>query len=112
MELSELREEIVTDLTNELSIADDNFNPELLESKVRGAIREVLSARRYPRGYSEDAINEDMANYYSQIRNIALYDYNLIGNEGQKVSSENGISRTFVDRSSLFVGVLPIARRF
>jgi len=112
MELAELREEIVTDLTTELSITDGNFNPSLLEAKVRGAIREVLNARNYPKSYSDDRIMEDMKYYYSQIRNIALYDYNRIGAEGQKSSAENGISRVYVDRGSLFSGVLPIARTF
>lgn len=112
MELAELREEIVSDLTTELSITDSNFSPELLEAKVRGAIREVMTARNYPKSFSDERIIEDMNGYYSQIRSIALYDYNLIGAEGQKSSSENGISRVYVDRSSLFQGVLPIARTF
>lgn len=112
MELAELREEIVTDLTTELSVTDGDFNPTLLDAKVRSAIREVFTARHYPKSYDDVRIAEDMNGYYSQIRSIALYDYNIIGNEGQKSSSENGISRTYVDRASLFSGVLPIARTF
>ena len=112
MEIAELREEIISDLTTELQVTDDNFNPILLEVKVKSAIREVLSARRYPSSYTDEMIITDMRNYYGQIRNIALYDYNLVGNEGQKSSSENGISRSFVDRGSLFNGILPIARKF
>lgn len=110
MELAVLREEIVSDLTTELLLTDANFSRELLEAKVRAAIREVMNARRYPGSYSEDRISADMENYYINIRNIALYDYNMIGAEGQKQSSENGIARVYVDRGSLFSGITPIAR--
>lgn len=105
-----LEQEIMADLTAELSISDENFNETLLLSKVRNALREVKKARKYPVYYTESQIDKDMYNYYSNVRNIALYDYNLIGAEGQESSSENGTSRAYVDRNKLFSGIIPLSR--
>lgn len=105
-----LEEEIMADLTAELEIADKNFNPALLLSKVRNALREVKRARKYPDSYTEEQINADMYEYYSNIRSLALYDYNTIGMEFQTASSENSTSRTMVDRSKCFAGVIPLSR--
>ncbi len=105
-----LEQEIVVDLTAELSISDENFNPDLLLSKVRNALREVKKARKYPVYYTDSQIDRDLYDYYSNVRNIALYDYNLIGAEGQTSSSENGTSRSYVDRNGLFSGIIPLSR--
>ncbi len=104
-----LEQEIVADLTAELSISDENFNAELLLSKVRNALREVKKARKYPSYYTDSQIDKDMYDYYSNVRNIALYDYNLIGAEGNKSRSENSVSITFQDRNELFGGIVPIS---
>lgn len=111
MSLEELKEELIFDLTEELNI-DENFNSKLLEKKVVSAIKEVKTARRYPRTYDENRIFEDMEGFYSQIRSIALYDYNMVGVEGQTSSNENGISRVYVNRNTLFNGIKPIARLY
>ncbi len=105
-----IEQEIMEDLTAELSISDENFNPDLLLSKVRNALREVKKARKYPSYYTESQISKDIYDYYSNIRNIALYDYNLIGAEGQTSSNENGTSRAYVDRNELFSGIIPISK--
>lgn len=105
-----LEEEIIADLTAELQITDKNFNSALLLSKVRNALREVKKVRKYPSYYTDSQIDRDMYDYYSNVRNIALYDYNLIGAEGQTSSSENGTSRSYVDRSELFSGIIPLSK--
>lgn len=105
-----LEQEIVADLTAELSISDENFNPDLLLSKVRNALREVKKARKYPSYYTDSQIERDMYDYYSNVRNVALYDYNLIGAEGQTSSSENGTSRAYVERDKLFSGIIPLSK--
>ncbi len=105
-----LEQEIFSDLTAELSISDENFNPDLLLSKVRNALREVRKARKYPPYYTESQIDRDMYDYYSNVRNIALYDYNLIGAEGNKSRSENSVSITFQDRNELFSGIIPLSK--
>lgn len=106
----QLEQELIADLTTELEIADENFNSQLLLSKVRNALREVKRARKYPESYSDERIENDLQNYYSNIRNIALYDYNTIGMEFQESSSENSTSRTMSDRDKLFAGIIPLSK--
>lgn len=104
-----LEEEVFADLQAELS-QDETFNETLLLSKVKNALREVKRARRYPTYYTDEQIERDMYDYFSNIRNIALYDYNLIGGEYEQSHSENSVSRSFVDRNSLFAGIIPLSR--
>lgn len=104
-----LQEELVADLTTELS-GEPTFDSSILSQKIVNAIREVKRARKYPTYYTDEQINVDLYEYYSNIRNIALYDYNQIGSEGESSHSENGISRAYVDRDRLFNGVLPLSR--
>lgn len=104
-----LERELMADLTAELSISDENFNSDLLLSKVRNAIREVKRARKYPPNYNGKWVESDLYEYYSNIRNIALYDYNQIGIEGQVSSNENGNGRSYRDRNELFGGIIPLS---
>jgi hypothetical protein len=111
MSISELKDAIVADLLVELS-GDSMLDQTILASKVDGAIREVREARCYPNSsyYTEEVIVAELSGrFYSAIKRIALYDYNQIGIEGQSISAENGENRTFVDRKSLFYGVLPLS---
>ena len=55
-------------------------------------------------------IDEDMAQFYSTIRDVALYDYNTVGAEFQTSHNENSVSRAWVDRDKLFNRVIPLAR--
>lgn len=105
-----MENELIEDLTAELQITDKLFNASLLEIKVRNAIKEVKRARNYPSHYTEQMIDDDMERFYSQIRNIALYDYEQTGAENETSHSENNISRSFVDRDKLFAGILPLAK--
>lgn len=100
-----LEEEIMADLSAELSLTDPNFSIPLLLPKVRNAMREVKRARNYPASYTAEQIEADMYNYFSNIRNIALYDYNQIGGEFQTSSNENSNSRHWMDRNKLFAGI-------
>lgn len=108
MTRQELISEIIADLTVELENEND-FNEDLLANKVRSAVREVITARRYPAYYTEETINQDLVFYYSNIRNIAMFDYNQIGVEGQTEHLENETRRTYVSRNSLFYGILPLS---
>lgn len=105
-----LEYELLEDLTEELSTTDPRFKQPLIVPKIKQAIREVRRARNYPKHYTESAIVEDLENYYSNIRSIALFDYNMIGAEGQSSIGENGTSRAFIDRNSLFSGIIPLSR--
>lgn len=103
-----LQEELIADISAELE-SDATFNVSILKSKVINAIRDVKRARRYPSSYTDEKIQSDLYEYYSNIRSIAVYDYNMLGAEGEQSHSENGISRTYIDRNKLFAGILPIA---
>lgn len=108
MEMEELINEITADLTGELKSAVD-FSPTVLRKKVESAANEVKRARRYPESYTAEEITADLVRFSSNIRNIALYDYNQIGAEFQSYSGEGAIFRNFTDRNKLFYGVTPFA---
>ncbi len=97
--------EILMDLTAEYC-GEDNFKQEVLEVKIKLAVREIISKRNYKAtNWNEEKILEDLYNYYATISNVARYDYNQLGAEGESSHSENGISRTYVNRDSLFKDV-------
>ena len=104
-----LQDELIADLTMELG-NEPTFNANVLNQKVLSAIREVKTKRKYPFYYTEEQIKADLNCFYSNIRNIALYDYNKVGAEYEQSHNENSVSRTFVDRNSLFSGIIPLAR--
>ena len=104
--MDELLKEILEDLQKEIT---DDLNADILSSKLKNAYMEVKDARGYPDDYKEAAVEKDMKRYYSTIRNLALYDYNQVGAEGQASHSENGTSRTWRDRNEYLKRVTPIA---
>lgn len=100
-----LEQEIIEELTIELQ-GEPTFNAEILAIKVRNAIRELKMKRNYVvTSYTENQIEQDLYNYYSVIKSVALYDYNQIGAEGEISHSENGTSRSYIDRDDLFRSV-------
>ena len=103
-----LQDELIADLTQELQ-DEPTFDASKLKQKVLNAIREVKRARKYPSNYTDNMINKDLYNYYSNIRNISLYDYNKIGAEFEQSHNENSVSRSWKDRDKLFNGVLPLS---
>lgn len=105
IDTSVIESEIVNDLTTELE-GEDGFNANILANKVKLAVREVMSKRNYSATtWNDEKILDDLYNFYSVIENVARYDYNQIGVEGESSHSENGISRSYVDRDTLFKGV-------
>ena len=108
----DLINQIYESLKIELEITEgERFNPDLLLSKVKSAYRAVQTVRKYPKSYTEAMIERDMENYYSQVKDIAMFDFNQIGAEGQTQYSQDGVSVHYVDRDKLFYGILPIAVR-
>lgn len=108
MTLDELKEAVIADLTTELR-EDPDFNEAILGAKVAQALREVKTHRRYPSLYTDEMIARDMERFYSNVYNVALYEYNQVGMDSQTAHSENGTSRTFVNKAELFNGVIPLA---
>lgn len=110
MTIEEMKAEIITDLSTELMVTDpDLFNLPLLTSKVNNAVIEVKAARKYPKGYTDAMIEDDLVRFYANIRNIALYDYNQSGAEGQTSYSGDGNNIHYVDRKEMFTQIIPIA---
>ena len=108
--MDELINAIIDDLTVELQRTDPMFDADVLEVKVKYAARDVKQTRRYPANYTDAMIASDMNQFYSQIRNVALYDYNQVGIEFQSNHTEADTQRTYVDRNKLFGGVIPFTR--
>lgn len=96
--------EILEDLTTELNLADDS-DIAVLTSKIRNAYREVKRARNYQISHMQEFIDRDMEGFYTNIRELALYDFNQVGAEGQTSHSENGTSRVWKDRRECLNGV-------
>lgn len=110
IDYSGLKAAVVADLTTELS-GDPGFSADVLGVKVETAIREVILRRNYAASSLTDTkISEDLSNYYSTVVNVARYDYNQIGAEGQTSHSENSVGRTWVDRNTLFNGVVAFVK--
>lgn len=105
--MSDIKQEIINELTIELQNETD-FNANVLANKVKNAIRDVKLVRNYSAtNYTDTQIDNDLLRFYSVILGLARYDYNMIGAEGQKSHSENGINRTYVTRESLLANVTP-----
>lgn len=109
----EMLDEIFENLKVEI-LADeaqaDLISENLLRKKIESAYREVKKARNYPKSYTEAQIEADMHDFYSNIEDIARYDYNGVGAEGLSSYAADGTSIHYKDRDKLFYGVLPIAR--
>lgn len=99
-----LLQEVLEDLVTELDLLEDS-DIAILTSKIKNAYREVKRARNYPASYTEEAVEKDIGNYYSNIRELALYDFNQVGAEGQVNHNENSTSRTWKSRRECLDGV-------
>lgn len=96
--------EVYENLIVELEIDKAN-EQKLLKLKVKNAVREVKNRRNYPSHFTENDIQNDLNRLYSNIHDLALYDYNQIGVEGQSSHSENGESRAWKNREDCLKGV-------
>lgn len=109
--MGELLEELQTDLEAELSAElHTDSDKALLFSKIKGAYREIKLRRNYPEHHTQEFIDKDMEKLYPVIKYLALYDWNLIGAEGQTGHSENGTSRTWRSRDEVLARVIPFAQ--
>ena len=102
--MDELLNEILTDLSDELSPLSEEDTARL-SSKIKNAIREVRLKRNYPEHFTDEQIVNDLQKHYSNIRELALYDFNQVGAEGQSSHNENGTSRTWKNRNECLIGV-------
>lgn len=84
-------------------------NP-LLEQLISQAKADIVAKRMYPDSYTDEKIAEDLKQFESVIVNVVVYDHSQAGEDFMANYSENGVSRTWRDRESLFVGVFPFAK--
>ena len=68
--------------------------------------------RNYQRHHTQDFIDTDMADMYDIIKDLAMYDWNHIGAEGETSHSENGTSRTWTSRKDILTEVIPFVTVF
>ena len=85
----------------------DEKEDKFLEHLIFQAEQDVRLYRNYPDNYTEEMIEKDMKKFDSIIVNLALYDYNQEGGEFQISSSENGTSRSWIDRDKILGKVTP-----
>lgn len=84
-------------------------NP-LIEQLIEQAQEEIKKLRIYPSSYTDEQIYADLKSYENIMVDVAVYDYSQAGEAYMSAYTENGVSRTWRDRSSLFAGVYPIAK--
>lgn len=100
---------VVSDLITMYS-GEPSFNEDKIAVIVRKVVSEVIKARRYKEAkYTDEQIDNDLMNYQSQIYNLAEYDFLKFGASHETSHSENSISRTWTERSKLFVGIIPLS---
>ena len=104
MTIKQLQDEIIDDLTTELQ-DDTDFNSNLLEVKVKNAIREIRTRRNYPASYTEDMIAADLERLYTDIERLAVIDYNQVGAQGQTSHTEDDVKRSWESRESILANV-------
>lgn len=84
-------------------------NP-LIEQLLEQARNEIIKKRNYPETYTQDQIDRDVQKFENVMVNLAVYDRSQAGEAYMASYSENGVSRTWKDRESLFVGVFPFVK--
>lgn len=103
--------ELNTDLAAEITGSGCEVLTSVLAIKVKAVVRELLNIRNYENsGMTEAEIEKDINRYYTQCMNVARYDYNQLGAEGEDSHTENGISRKYIERSKLWSGAVPFAK--
>lgn len=97
-------------LTSSTVMFDRKEDNPLLEQLINQATEDIKNKRRYPKDYTKEKIEEDLKKYESVLVNVVVYDRMKLGGDFQQSDSENGKSRTWVDRNTLFKEIYPIAR--
>lgn len=106
--MEELLKELQTDLETELvSELHSDADKALLSSKIKGAYRTVNRKRNYQEHHNKEFIDKDMLAMYDIVKELALYDWNHIGAEGETSHSDNGVSRIWNPREDILMNVIP-----
>ena len=98
------------DTTKDIVVFDNKEDDLLIEQLIKQATEDVKNRRNYPDDYTEEMITEDLKQFEGVIVNLVVYDHSQAGEEFMASFGENGVSRTWKDRDSLFVGVFPFVK--
>lgn len=98
------------DTTKDVVVFDNKEDDFLIEQLIKQATEDVKARRNYPDSYTDEMIAEDLKKFESVIVNLTVYDHSQAGEAFMASYNENGVSRTWKDRDSLFVGVFPFAK--
>ena len=96
--------------TSDVVVFDNKEDNLIIEQLIKQATEDVKAKRNYPDGYTEEMITEDLKKYQSVIVNLVVYDHSQAGEAFMASYGENGVSRTWKDRDSLFAGVFPFVK--
>lgn len=96
--------------TSDVVVFDKPQDNPLIEQLIKQAKQDIVAMRNYPSTYTPERIEADLKNYEAVIVNLVVYDMSQAGEEFMSSFSENGVSRNWIKRSELFVGVYPFAK--
>lgn len=96
--------------TSDVVVFDNKEDNPIIEQLIKQATEDVKAKRNYPDSYTEEMITEDLKQFEGVIVNLVVYDHSQAGEEFMASFGENGVSRTWRDRDSLFVGVFPFVK--
>ena len=95
---------------SDVTVFDEKEDNVLLEQLIKQAREDVISRRMYPDNYTDEQIEVDLKKFESVIVNLAVYDHSQAGEAFMASYTENGVSRNWKDRDSLFAGVFPFVK--
>lgn len=98
------------DTTKDVVVFDNKEDDLFIEQLIKQATEDVKARRNYPDSYTEEMITEDLKQFEGVIVNLVVYDHSQAGEEFMASYGENGVSRTWKDRDSLFIGVFPFVK--
>lgn len=108
-----LREEIIAELTVQLQ-DEPTFNAEILKIKVNDAYRKVKSRKHYENtSYSAEQIESDLyEKHFQDIKDVAFYNFSIMGAEFQVSHNENGISRAWRTEDEILGNICAFVKIF
>ena len=107
--IEEVEDEATGEKSDKVVFDEKECNP-LIEQLLEQARKEIIRRRNYPKTYTQERIDSDVKNYEDIMVDLAVYNRSQAGEAYMASYSENGVSRTWKDRESLFAGVFPFVK--
>lgn len=98
------------DITSDVVVFDNKEDNVLIEQLIKQVTQEIIAKRNYTADYTQEQIDEDLKTYEQNVINLVVYDYSQAGENFMATFSENGVSRSWRDRDSLFDGIYPMVK--